>query len=42
LRGGGLPRRQAGRGDQYVRLIISIPEHLSRRQRQLLEEFDNA
>jgi len=41
LRGGGLPRRQAGRGDQYVRLIINIPEHLSRRQRQLLEEFEN-
>jgi len=40
LRGGGLPRRQAGRGDQYVRLIINIPEHLSRRQRQLLEEFE--
>ncbi|MCG2691318.1 J domain-containing protein [Microgenomates group bacterium] len=42
LRGGGLPRRQAGRGDQYVRLIINIPEHLSRRQRQLLEEFEES
>lgn len=43
LRGQGMPRLQRrGRGDQYVRLIINIPEHLSRRQRQLLEEFDNA
>ena len=41
LRGQGMPHLQArGRGDQYVRLIISIPSHLSRRQRQLLEEFD--
>lgn len=41
LRGQGMPRLQRrGRGDQYVRLIINIPEHLSRRQRQLLEEFE--
>lgn len=41
LRGQGMPRLQRrGRGDQYVRLIISIPEHLTRRQRQLLEEFE--
>lgn len=42
LRGQGMPHLQArGRGDQYVRLIINIPSHLSRRQRQLLEEFEN-
>ena len=41
LRGQGIPRLQSrGRGDQYVRLIINIPSHLSRRQRQLLEEFE--
>ena len=41
LRGQGMPHLQSrGRGDQYVRLIISVPSHLSRRQRQLLEEFE--
>ena len=35
LRGQGMPNLQArGRGDQYVRLIISVPSHLSR-QKQL-------
>ena len=42
LRDQGMPHLQArGRGDQYVRLIISVPSHLSRRQRQLLEEFES-
>ena len=42
LRGQGMPRLQArGRGDQYVRLIINVPSHLTRRQRQLLEEFES-
>lgn len=42
LRGQGMPHLQArGRGDQYVRLIIKVPDHLSRRQRQLLEEFES-
>lgn len=42
LRGQGMPHLQSrNRGDQYVRLIINIPEHLSRRQRQLLEEFES-
>ena len=42
LRGQGIPRLQSrGRGDQYVRLIINIPSRLSRRRRQLLEEFEN-
>ena len=41
LRGQGMPHLQArGRGDQYVRLIVNIPSHLTRRQRQLLEELD--
>ncbi|MDZ4228759.1 MAG: J domain-containing protein [Patescibacteria group bacterium] len=41
LRGQGMPHLQSrSRGDQYVRLVICVPEHLSRRQRQLLEEFE--
>ena len=43
LRGQGMPHLQSrGRGDQYVRLIINVPSHLSRRQRQLLEEFEES
>ncbi|MDZ7587543.1 MAG: J domain-containing protein [Patescibacteria group bacterium] len=41
LRGQGMPHLQSrSRGDQYVRLIIRVPERLSHRQRQLLEEFE--
>jgi DnaJ-class molecular chaperone len=41
LGGRGIKRlRGFGRGDEYVRLIIKLPEHLSSRQRQLLEEFN--
>jgi len=29
-----------GRGDQYVRISVKVPEKLSGRQRELLEEFD--
>jgi molecular chaperone DnaJ len=32
--------QRKNRGDQYVRLIIDIPEKLSKKQRQLIEEFD--
>lgn len=40
LRGKGVPHvRGSGRGDQYVRIQLHIPTHLSRRQRELLEEF---
>lgn len=40
LKGKGVPHlRGGGRGDQYVRLMISIPENLSREQKQLLEAF---
>lgn len=41
LKGRGIPipnsRRQ---GDQYVRLIVKLPERLTRRQKELLEEFE--
>jgi DnaJ-class molecular chaperone len=41
LRGQGMPSLHGrGRGDQYVRLLVKIPDRLSRRQRQLLEEFE--
>ena len=43
LRGQGIPYLQGlanRRGDQYIRLIITIPKRLSRQQRQLLEEFE--
>lgn len=43
LRGQGMPHLQfRGRGDQYVRLIVNIPSHLSRRQKDLLRDFDES
>ncbi|MEK7544140.1 MAG: J domain-containing protein [Patescibacteria group bacterium] len=40
LRGKGVPNvRGNGRGDQYVRIQLTIPTHLSRRERELLEEL---
>ncbi|MGD9496578.1 MAG: molecular chaperone DnaJ [Armatimonadota bacterium] len=40
LRGRGVPHLGAeGRGDQYVRIQVTVPEKLSKRQRELLEEF---
>ncbi len=42
LRGKGVPHvRGSGRGDQYVRIQLTIPTHLSRRQRELLEELES-
>lgn len=41
LRGQGIPRlRASGKGDQYVRLVIKVPENLNRQQKQLLKEFE--
>lgn len=41
LRGKGVPHvRSGGRGDEYVRIQLKIPTHLSRRQKELLEELD--
>lgn len=40
LRGKGISHpRGYGKGDQYIRLIITIPENLSRDQKRLLEEL---
>lgn len=41
LRGKGVGHINAsGRGDQYVRLVVEIPSKLSKRQKRLLEEFE--
>ncbi len=43
LRGKGVPSvRSASRGDQYMRIALHVPTHLSRRQRELLEELENS
>jgi molecular chaperone DnaJ len=40
LRGKGMPDLRDGRrGDQYVRIFVEVPTKLTRRQRELLEEF---
>lgn len=41
LRGQGISvPNSRQKGDQYVRLIVKIPDRLSRRQREILEEFE--
>jgi DnaJ-class molecular chaperone len=41
LKGKGVPHvRGGGRGDQYVKMIIKVPSRVSRRQKELLEEFE--
>ncbi len=46
LSGQGAPKlnsfRKSDRGDFYIRFLIKFPEHLSGRQRQLLEEFSHS
>lgn len=37
LRGQGLPRREGGRGDVLVELVIAVPSELSARERELFE-----
>jgi len=39
LRGHGVPTDR-GRGDLYVHLIVEIPKKLSKKQREMLEKFD--
>lgn len=42
LRGKGIPFvRGGGKGDQYVRLVVTVPNHLNRRQKELLNELRN-
>ncbi len=41
LRGKGAPHvRGNGRGDEYVRIQLKVPTHLSHRQKELLEELE--
>lgn len=43
LRGKGIPYpRQNARGDQYVRITIEVPKSLTRKQKELLQEFENS
>ncbi|MBK7401703.1 MAG: molecular chaperone DnaJ [Myxococcales bacterium] len=39
LKGKGIPRRTGGRGDQRVEVLVEVPQHLSEKQRLLLEEL---
>ena len=40
FRGEGIPRlRGGGRGDQLMQILVKVPERLTQRQRELLEEF---
>ena len=41
LRGKGMPHLRGGRhGDQYIECVVETPVNLTRRQRELLEEFE--
>ena len=40
LKGQGIPDiRRSGRGDQIIEIVVKIPIHLTKRQEELLEEF---
>ncbi|MDP3940955.1 MAG: DnaJ domain-containing protein [bacterium] len=42
LQGRGVPHvRGTGRGDQYARMKVTVPKSLTKRQKELLQEFDN-
>ena len=41
-RGRGAPRPKGGRGDLLAKVEVEVPQRLSRRERQLLEEFASA
>lgn len=41
LKGKGIPMlRRSGRGDQYVKVVVETPTHLSQKQKDLLREFE--
>lgn len=41
MKGKGLPHlRQYGNGDQYVKITVDVPIKLSKKQKELLKEFD--
>lgn len=42
LRGKGIPYvRGSGRGDEYIRIKVTVPSKLTRHQKELLEEFES-
>ncbi|MBE7047768.1 MAG: molecular chaperone DnaJ [Ruminococcaceae bacterium] len=42
LKGKGIPMlRRNGRGDQFVKVVVEIPTHLSSKQKALLREFES-
>jgi len=42
LSGQGAPHLQGrGRGDLYVRLVVEVPKELTRKQKELLQEFES-
>lgn len=38
---GSGPASSVSRGDHYIEIIIVVPKHLSRKQKQILEEFED-
>ena len=41
LKGKGIPSLHGrGRGDQYVQVTVEVPKNLSKRQKEILAEFD--
>jgi molecular chaperone DnaJ len=42
VRGKGGPRPKGGRGDLHVKIEVEVPQRLTRRERQLLEELADA
>ncbi|MBQ9915080.1 MAG: molecular chaperone DnaJ, partial [Clostridia bacterium] len=41
LKGKGIPMlRRSGRGDQYVKVVVETPTHLSAKQKDLLRQFE--
>ena len=43
LRGKGVPHvNGSGRGDEYVRIQLNVPTHLTRRQKELFDELDQS
>lgn len=43
IKGKGVPHvGSRGKGDLYVRIVVQIPEKMSKHQRRLLEEFESA
>ena len=39
LKGEGIPRLRGGKGNQMVRVIVDVPKKLTKKQKELLQEF---